>query len=219
MDLDFYRETHEKEFRRKDTLAQRASTIIATLTTLCGALGFVVVNHKPTDGQGELVFWPLAGASAIALGTCAFFLVKSYLVPPLNDIAKPTEWLKYWQELLVKYKNKQGGFASAEEEFADHLIQLYADVADGNIEANDTRGSRLVISNYALLSAFALLVVTLLAFYYGNYVFPTKGVDQMFTTKDALLCIPASRVIEQNVDPGKRPVPDPAPPPFQSSGK
>ena len=216
MNLDFYREIHEKEFRRKDSLAQRASVIITGLTTLGGFLAFVIVNYKQSGNAISVFFQFLAAVSLIALGTSAYYLIRSYYVPTLNDIAKPIEWINYWKELLVKYKNSQGTFASADEEFSDYLINLYATIAGENIDANDKRGERLVRSNFALLSAFALVVLTSLVFYYGNNLSreeaKMKGVDQMFTAKDALVCIPAAWIAESDTKPGKRPVPDPAPP-------
>lgn len=221
MNLDFYREIHEKEFRRKDALAQRVNTIITGLTVLGGLLAFVAVNYKPENPLIDTIFRLLAGTSMIALGVSAYYMVQSYRVPALNDIEKPAEWLRYWQELLVKYKNNQGAFASADEEFNDHLIHLYADVAGENIDANDKRGMRLVKSNNALLATFALLVLTSLVFYYSNYFLPedmgAKGGNPVFTAKDALFCVPVAQVLNSNGTPGnggpgKRPVPDPAPP-------
>jgi hypothetical protein len=217
MNLQFYREIHEKEFRRKDTLAQRASTIIAGLTTLWGLCAFVVVNYKPANNSIDILFWFLAGTSMITLGTAAYFLIRSYRVPALQDIARPIEWVNFWQELVHKYKNRQGTFESAEQEFTDHLIRLYAEVAGENIDVNDRRGTRLVRSNNALLAAFALLILTSLTYYYSNVLLredrATQGGYAMFTTKDALLCVPAARVLESSPGPGKRPVPDPAPQP------
>lgn len=218
MNLDFYREIHEKEFRRKDTLAQRANTIITLMTTLVGVFVFLAVDFKPTEEHLiNILFGLLAGTSMIVLGISAYYLVKSYRVLPLNDIAKPNEWVKYWKELLVKYKNNKGKFSSADEEFTDHIIDLYATVAGENIEINDKRGTRLVNSNNALLFSFVLLVMTSLTYYYNNYFLQDDmiaiGGDQMLTAKDAMFCVPASRVLGSNGGPGKRPVPDPSPDP------
>jgi len=217
MNLDFYRNIHEKEFRRKDTLAQRANTIITIMTTLVGGLAFLLVNFKSVEYLTNVLFGLLSGTSMIVLGISAYYLVKSYRVPPLNDIAKPIEWINYWNELLGKYKNNKGKFASADEEFTDHLIHLYADVTGENIDANFKRGTRLVKSNNALLFAFALLVVSSLTYYYNNYFLQNdliaKGGDQVFTDKDAMICVPVSHVLGSNGGPGKRPVPDPSPDP------
>ena len=221
VNLAFYQAIHENEFKRKDTLAQRASTIITGLTTLAGLLAFVAVNYKTNGPSIDAIFWVLAGSAAVALGVAGYFLVRSYRVPALNDIAKPKAWVDYWDELQAKYKKADPGaaFPSATEEFTDHLIRLYAEVAGENIDANFTRGERLVKANNALLSAFALLVLTSLAFYYSSYISPAQaaapGGDTVFhaNAKDALMCFPAGRMSGATEGPGKRPVPDPAPPP------
>jgi hypothetical protein len=58
--VKFMQELHEKEFATKENLASRASTVIAGITTLSGALAFVAINFRSV-GQPllNLVFWLL----------------------------------------------------------------------------------------------------------------------------------------------------------------
>src|SRR5437867_7626688 len=123
MDLKFMQDLHSKEFSTKESLAQRASTIIAGMTTLGGVLAFVIVNFKPVDRPATAVFWLVTVASGIALSAAAFYLVWSYCVPALNDLAKPTEWLSYWNDL--RQQAAAGKITSAEVEFTDYLQTQY----------------------------------------------------------------------------------------------
>lgn len=217
MNIDFIRDIHNKEFERKERLAQRANSIIAGMTTLWGVIGFVFVNYKSHGHSVDTAFWILAVISGLLLLTVGFNLIRSYRVPPLNDIAKPKEWLSYWTELKQKYETGKGTQESAETEFTDYLLKLYADIGDDNIEANFNRGTFLVKSNNYLLGSFVLIVMTSLTFYLNNYILQEetipKGVNKMFIEKDTYICVPATRCIGGNGGPGKRPVPDPSPDP------
>ncbi len=208
---------HSREFSIKESLAQRASTIIAGMTTLGGIVAFVIVNFKPFDRPTMVAFWLVTIASGIALSAAAFFLGWSYRVPPLNDIGRPTEWLSYWKDL--RQQATAGTVASAETEFSDYLLNQYAEIGDKNIDANFKRGTRLVKSNNLLLASFVLVVVTSLTFYYNNYILrgqiSEKGAQFMLTNKDAFICLPAAQMLESGVGstPQPRPVPVPRPSP------
>lgn len=173
MDLAFFKELHDKEFSRKDRLAQRATTIITAMTTIGGLLAFVVVNYKRSGGLFDVAFGVLSVLSFAAFLRSVIFLVWSYRVPALNQIPSSKDWLIFWEELTKKYKEGTGAFASADAEFTDYLIRLYAEVSELNIDSNDKRGARLVKSNNALLASFVLLVLTALCFYYNNYIHQT----------------------------------------------
>lgn len=199
MDLKFVQDLHNKQFATRDSLSQRASTIIAALTTLSGSVIFVAVNFKPAGAVVAAAFWLLTAASGILLGIAGYYLIRSYNVPPLNDLAKPTEWLAYWNEL--KGEVAAGKIASAETEFTDYVLQQYAEIGDHNIDVNFKRGTRLVRSNNFLLASFVAIVVTALVFYSSNYILgekPLKGVPIMLSN-DALFCLPASGVAEQTL--------------------
>jgi hypothetical protein len=217
VDLKFMQDLHNKEFATKESLAQRASTIIAGLTTLGGIVAFVIVNFKPVDPRLTVMFCLAALVAGIALGGAAGYLAWSYRVPPLDDLAKPTQWLSYWNGLRAQAA--AGTVASAEAEFTDYLLTQYAEIGDRNIDANFTRGTRLVASNNLLLASLACVVLTSLVFYYNNYIAGghavEKGVRSMITSKDALVCLPAADLLTGSGDgrPGPRPVPLPAPAP------
>ena len=216
MDLKFMQDLHNREFATKESLAQRASTIIAGITTLGGLLAFVVVNFRSVGHSIDVGFWLLIAASGIALSVTAFYLIWSYRVPPLNEIARPKEWLSYWNDL--KTQVKAGKVASAETEFTEYLLSQYADIADRNIDANFKRGTRLVNSNNFLLASFFFIVTSSLAFYYNNYILRDeirpKGGNQMFSGKDTLVCIPAAQVLDAGCGDGPNPRPKPRPVPI-----
>jgi hypothetical protein len=236
LDLKFMQDLHNKEFTTRESLANRASTIIAALTTLGGLVVFIAVNFKSGEAAVTFIFWLFIAASVLMLGTAAFYLIRSYNVPALNDLAKPTEWLTYWNEL--KQDVADGKLASAETEFTDYLLRQYAEIGDHNIDANFKRGARLVKSNNFVLTSFVLIVVTSLVFYCNNYILgnssATKGVAKMLSkdalfclpagqdsgwtgksaevpVKDALVCIPAEQAFDAAGGPKPRPVPSPAP--------
>lgn len=217
--LQFMQDLHSKEFTTKESLAQRASTIIAGITTLAGALAFVAVNARWSGHLADAVFWLLTIASAAVLMTAAFYLIWSYRVPALKDIARPKEWLSYWQDL--QKQAAEGQLASAETEFNDYLLNQYAEIGDGNIQANFDRGTRLVNSNNALLVAFVLVVLAALMFYVSNYIIPASArtapggeVTTMITQKGALVCVPAEKIPgADQKGPKPRPVPNPGPQP------
>lgn len=217
MDLKFMQDLHNKEFAMKDRYAQRTSNINAGLTTLGGFIAFVVVNFKSVGSSIDIVFWLLIVASCIALSTAAYYLFWSSFVPTLEEIASPKEWLSYWNEL--KEQVKTGEVTSAETEFTDYLLGQYAEIADRNIDANFNRGTRLVKSNRFLQASFVFIVVTTITFYYNNYILGEgtrrKGDVEMYTGKEALICIPATKVFDAigKEKPGPRQVPDPKPPP------
>ncbi|WLG82941.1 hypothetical protein PSH97_17640 [Pseudomonas cucumis] len=217
MNLDFYREIHEKEFRRKDSLAQRASAIITCLTTLGGVAGFIVMNYKRSIISVDVAFWFFAAASIVMLLIASFWLVQSYRVPVLQDIDRPTEWMLYWKELALKYTSEKGAFNSAEEEFKDHLMNSYADIGSANIDANDKKAVRLNRGNNAVLAAFAFLIIDSLVYYYSNgllkdYLQVNRG-EQMFNLEKSFICIPALEAGNSVNRPGPRPVPGPSPSP------
>ena len=195
------------------------------MTTLSGVLGFVAVNYKPVSNYLDIWFWSITSAAILSLVISGYFLVNSYRVPHLNDIAKPSEWVSYWDEIMKKYKEGDGDFASAQDELTDHLIHLYSEIADENIDVNDRKGTRLVYSNYSLLAAFVLLVLTSLTYYFNNHLIQggstNKGEAIMLSNKNAFICIQSSfaDLFESNGKlPGKRPVPDPSEPPMPPPG-
>jgi len=218
MDLKFIQDLHDKEFQTKDRLANRASTIVAGITSLSGVLAFIVVNFKALGESTDVIFWVVVVVSGIALAVTCFHLISSYQVPALEQIASPKEWLAYWNEL--KEKDKLKGSNSAQTEFAESLLNDYVETGDRNIAANFTRGTRLVKSNNALLASFVLVVITSLTFYFNNYILEKeirlKGGNAMFNEKDALLCVPAAQGLHPTGEarPKPRPVPDPSPLPF-----
>ena len=224
MDLKFMQELHNKEFATKESLAHRAGTIIAVLTTLGGVVAFVAVNAKPGDRPFDLAFWFLAAASGLALLTAAFYLVWSYRVAPLNDIARPKEWLTYWKGLKKRAGKEKSALAAAEAKFTEYLINQYAEIGDGNIDSNFKRGTRLVNSNNWLLAAFFLVVLTLLTFYVTTYIMPlpaqtqAEGAKSMIDHKDALICIPAAEVLNATGTNGPKPRPVPTPGPSPKPG-
>lgn len=217
MNIQFMQDLHNKEFTMRESLAQRASAIIAGLTTLGGLLAFTAINYKSVEySLINVMFWLLTTASGITLLFAAYFLVWSYRVPPLNDIGKPKEWLSYWNHLQKQVE--EGEFVSAEAKFTDYLLNQYAEVGEGNIAANFSRGARLVKSNNFLLSSFALVVLTSLIFYFSNYVLspaktPLKEANKMFTYENSLFCIPAKSVLQPNDGDGPKPRPVPTPGP------
>lgn len=220
MDLKFIQDLHNKEFERKESLAQRASMIIAGLTTLGGVLAFLAVNFKSEGRLVDFLFWLLAAASVAAFLWSAFYLIWSYRVPPLNDIARPKEWLSYWRNL--QKEAEEGKLPSAEARFTEYLLNQYATIGDGNIDTNFKRGTRLLNSNNRLLASFVLIVLTSLTFYVGNYIIPVsahtvrEGANNMITFKDAFVCVPAPQILNaggEKKDPQPRPVPMPQPPP------
>jgi hypothetical protein len=223
MDLKFMQDLHNKEFATRDALAQRATTIIAAITTLGGLAAFVVVNFKPTGHSIELLFWLLTLGSGIALAASASYLICSYRVLPLNDIAKPKEWLDYWNSLKKEVTDAK--LASAEAAFTDYLLNQYAEIGDGNIDANFKRGTRLVKSNNFLLVSFVLIVLTSIVFYYNNFVVRGedlwKGAKNMLVDENTLVCIPAAQIPGMNAvpTPKPRPVPMPRPPPAPGEPK
>jgi hypothetical protein len=218
MDLKFMQDLHNREFATRDALAQRVTTIIAGITTLGGVAAFVVVNFKPARELITGVFWLLTLASGAALAAAAIYLIWSYRVPPLNDIAKPKQWLDYWNGLNKEVA--EGKLTSAEAAFTDYLLNQYAEIGDGNIDANFKRGSRLVKSNNFLLVSFILVVLTAIIYYYNNYLVQDenlwKGVRQMLIDKEAVVCFPAAQIPDMNAGetpkPPPRPVPIPGPP-------
>jgi hypothetical protein len=220
MDLKFIQDLHNKEFTTKESLAQRASMIIAGMTTLGGIVAFVIMNFKSVGHSIDVVFWLLTAASGISLSVTAFYLIWSFHVPPLYEIASPKEWLSYWNDL--KEQAQKGEVTSAETEFTEYLLSQYAEIGDKNIDSNFKRGTRLMKSNYFFLASFVLIVMTSLTFYYNNYIpqeeTRPRGGNEMFTGKDALICIPAAQVLDA-CGPEPRPVPVPGPVPPEPGPK
>lgn len=195
MDLKFMQELYNKEFATRESLAQRATTIIAALTTLGGLLVFVSVNFKSTGSFLDVAFWSLTALSTCCLLTAAFYLIWSYRAGPLQALDKPAAWLAYWNDL--KSQVAAGKLTSAENEFTNYLMQQYAVLGDQNIDANFKRGTRLVRSNNFLLASFALIVATSLTFYYQTYIRQnTQGVAKM-VAKDFLFCLPATQALSK----------------------
>lgn len=219
MDLKFMQDLHNKEFETKEKLAQRASTIIAGITTLGGVLGFVAMNSTGGDLPMERLLWLVVALSGGALIVASWHLITSYRVPALNDIATPREWLEYWNDL--RRQADAGDIESAESEFNSYLISQYAELGDGNIRANFQRGTRLVSSNNYVLASFVLVVLTALVFYFNNYVVASpqgevlKGTVTMHDPQNTLICVPAGSLssVGGGGGPKPRPVPIPVPPP------
>lgn len=217
MDLKFMQDLHREEFATKEKLAQRTNMIIAGMTTLCGIFAFVIVNFKSIGQFIDVVFWFLTVASGISLSVMAFYLTWSFLVPPLYEIARPSQWLSYWNNL--KEQAKKGEVTSAEVEFKEYLLSQYAEIGDKNIDSNFKRGTRLMKSNYYLHASFVLIIMTSLTFYYNNYILQKgirpRGDTEMFTGENTLICIPAAQVLDAygNDKPKPRPVPVPGPVP------
>src|SRR4051812_27643247 len=104
MNLEFFRSLHQIEFERKDRLSTRFDALVTVFTTLCGLLGFLVLNFKSQTGnEVSLWFWMLIVAAGTALAATAGFLIASSAVPHLEDIQRPSAWRTYRQALDEKY--------------------------------------------------------------------------------------------------------------------
>lgn len=168
MNLEFYQALYNREFERKETLVGRANAIITLLTASSGSLAYILMNFKGGH-PFEPVFYLLAIASLIVLALSAGYLIWSYTVPVLRGIEKPAQWLAYWDELVEKYKSTgPHPFATADAEFTDHLINLYAATTGANVDSNDDRGNRLNRSNALAFIGVALVTTSALYFYYNN---------------------------------------------------
>lgn len=216
MDLKFMQDLHNKEIATRESLAHRASTIIAGMTTLGGIVVFIVVNYNSFGSYIDIVFWLLFVASCITLASATFYLIWSYCIPPFLELASPKELFSYWNEL--KEQVKSGKITSAKIEFNDYLLSQYVEIGDSNVCVNYKRGSRLVKSNYYMLASFVLIVLTSIVFYYNNYILKKeivqKGDAEMFTGENAFICIQSSEFLDASGRPKPRPVPLPRPVPM-----
>ena len=222
MNLEFYRSLHQIEFERKDRLSTRFDALVTVFTTLCGLLGFLVLNFKSQPGnEVSIWFWVLIIAAGAALTVTAGFLIASSTVPHLEDIQRPSAWRTYRQTLDEKYKNGKGTAASADEEFNDALIGKYIEATDANIDSNTRRGYRIRDASIGLLVAFGMLVATFSTYYSASVLpasEPASEVTKMLATNNALICAPmekfgASEVPGNRKVPARPPEPDlPAPP-------
>jgi hypothetical protein len=218
MNLDFFRSLHQIEFERKDRLSARFDALVTVFTTLCGLLGFLVLNFKSQPGNGVSVwFWMLIIAAGAALAATAGFLIASSAVPHLEDIQRPSAWRTYRQALDERYKAGTGTGASSEEEFNNALISKYIEATDTNIDSNTRRGYRIRDASIGLLVAFGLLVATF-STYYSSSVMPASEpaseVTKMLSTNNALICAPMEKFSASEV-PGNRKVPARPPEPDQ----
>lgn len=210
MNLEFYRSLHQIEFERQSRLSTRFDAIVTVFTTLCGLLGFLVLNFKSQLGdEVSPWFWVLIIAAGVALAVTAGFLIASSAVPHLEDIQRPSEWRKYRHTLDEKYKAGKGTAASADEEFNNALVSRYIEATDTNIDSNTRRGYRIRDSSIGLLVAFGLLVATF-STYYSSSVMPASEpaseVTKMLSTKNALVCVPVEKAGASEA-PGNRKVP------------
>ena len=213
---EFYRDLHKQEFDRREALSSRGSGILAGLTTLAGALAFLAVGYKGTGPVLQPVFWALLGAAAVAVLIAGVYLLASYAAAPLIDIGAPSEWTKYLSELTREYSAAKGKFASAQDEYEDGLIAAYCECAEYNIPINTVRGTRLVRSNFVMLSAFALVVAAGVAYYYAasqeNESLEVNKVIQLLSDH-GFICAPVAPAIKAATRPKPRPVPAPLPHP------
>lgn len=222
MDLEFYRGLHQTEFERENRLSTRFDAIVTVFTTLCGLLGFLILNFKAQPGgivsQG---FWVLVVLAGVALAVTVGFLIAASALPHLRDIDKPSEWRKYRKELDDKYAAGKGTAASAQAEFDDYLADIYVQATDANISRNTTRGYRLQHATYGLLAAFGLLVATFSTYYSTSMpaTEPATEVTKMLAMKDAMICAPIAKpTVAEIGPPGTRPVPSPEPNPAPHPG-
>ena len=222
MNLEFYRSLHQIEFERQARLSTKFDGIVTVFTTLCGLLGFLVLNFKSQPGNGvSFWFWVLIIAAGVALAVTAGLLIASSAVPHLEDIQRPSEWRKYRQALDEKYKVGKGTAASADEEFNNALIGKYIEATDTNIDSNTLRGYRIRDASIGLLFSFGLLVATFSTYYSTSAMpesEPASEVTKMLSRINALICAPmekfsASEVPGNRDVPGKPPEPNRPPPP------
>jgi hypothetical protein len=224
--LEFYQQLHKTEFDRREALSGRSNGIMAGLTTLGGAVGLLLVGHKSQSEYANALFWIFLVLSVIAMASSAFYLIASYSLPPLEDIGGPTGWRTFMQQLVSKYAAEKGtSNSSAQAEFEEALIDRYTSATDSNIKSNTLRGNRLVKSNFAMLGAFVLVVLTAVVYYYSKQGQPdaidAEKVSEMLANGQGLICVP-TRADHKPVDepkptspeaPKNRPVPGPPAPP------
>jgi hypothetical protein len=194
MNLEFFRQMHQDEFARLDRLSQRASTIIGILTTLAGLLALIAINYRTVESAADLAFWLPASAAAAAFFVSAYYLVKSYLVPSLQQLSKPSEWREYHASLSEDYAKGEGKHQSADAEFTEYVIDQYCEIADKNIASNYHRGVRLVYANGAALIMFGSLTLASVVLYHNNHML-RKSADVALgefrlSTKSAFQCLP-----------------------------
>ena len=219
MDLEFYRNLNAVEFERQTKLTARFDWMVTVFTTLCGLLGFLIMNFKARpDGTVPIGFWLLMAASGLGLAITLAALVASSILPSLEDIGRPSEWRKHRDKLDEIYKAGKGKYASAEEAFSRGLINRYVEAADANADINTRRGYRMQFGNFGLLGAFTLMVATFATYYSGAIVpaqRPAREDSIMAAESNSLICVPAprSKAKEDPDPPINRPVPGPRPPP------
>jgi hypothetical protein len=216
MNLEFYRSLHQIEFERQSRLSTRFDAIVTVFTTLCGLLGFLVLNFKSQGGNDvSHWFWVLIIAAGVALAATAGFLIASSVVPHLEDIQRPSEWRKYRNTLDEKYESGKGTDASADEEFNNALVSRYIEATDNNIASNTRRGYRIRDASIGLLVAFGLLVATFSTYYSASVMpasEPASEVTKMSSKNNALICVPLEKA-GTSESPGNRKVPSRPPEP------
>lgn len=215
-DVTFYRELHYKEFERQEMLAGRSSGLIAVLTTLSGLLAYLLTTFKPSAMLATGLFWGTATVAAGALVAAATFLIRSYDFEPLTDIDGPDSWRTFYAGLVASYAKAAGTFATADAEFQDHLVSVYAGATEHNIRENTKRGARLVQCNQAMLFAFVFLAIAAVAFYYSSSSATLQNDRRLagvLAMPSAVICVPVAEATQEpGPKPGTRPVPTPKPP-------
>ena len=215
MNIEFYKGLHEKEFERNDSLFQRANLITTVLTTLGGLLGFLVLSYKDTGRLPSIPFWCFWTLSVISISFSCFWLCMSYQVPVLQEISRPSEWLKYFNQLKEYHEHESDVEQKVNADFNDYLMRQFVNVADANISVNTRRGLCLLRSNKFLLAALPLIALSFLYFYAI-----THGASQNELSPDSNRSMPSEFTLHCIADPKEsppsgpspRPVPRPAPP-------
>jgi hypothetical protein len=161
LETEFYGRLYETEWARRDQIQSAASTPIAVLALLGGALNVLVQHFDRASAALAWCFWPLFGMAVIGFIVTGYRLVRTFLCPAYERIPLPSLLHDYRTKLLEHYR-ALGTPLFAVEEFESVLRDHYIRATDRNAVNNINRGEYLYKANRSLVFtlAFTALAAT-----------------------------------------------------------
>ena len=160
MNVDFYKELHNRELTRRKEIEDGINMPIALVTLMIGFISYLFQEHK--EFLIECYSKVLVFAIVLSLLVSAFFIVMSF-----NNFLKgyEYEYLPKPKELF-DYENNVSKFntsvnESEKENYEYYLKENFAQIADYNKKINDKRSEYLFYSKKAIIVAlvFSLILI------------------------------------------------------------
>lgn len=162
-----YEDNYHRELARRNELRAAVSTPLGILTLLGSLLGFMLQRYAFSLDLGGVLFGLLALATAVGIGTAAFFLARAIHGHTYKHIECAMRLREHHLALREWHEEYGQGKEGANSDFDEYLEKSYAIAGDHNARLNEARSADIFRAHRAMIFSGVFVGAAFLPFSYG----------------------------------------------------